>query len=350
VRILRWSIVSLLALLPAAAPSGQTPPPRDPIRAYLTTQMGFSAADLAALDAGRAVARQMRVREAADVNIFGAVRIDAPADAFVQQLRDIDVFERKLGIMQVAKLHEPAVAADFDGLTLEASDVEDLQGCRPRACELQLPASSIGKFQVELARRGINATDTANRMFRAFLLERQQLYRSGGLALVGAYHDREHPIWPAAEFRLLSAPGDIPADLPELAYYLRAYPQARLPGSTDVFYWNKGAFGLKPTIRLNHLVIAPQPPDAPHRVRYVIATSQIYADHYFSATLELRSLVDDPAQPGKRFYLFYTTKSRVSGLTGMIGTLIRPRVRSRARAGMERYLMTTKKVVETGSR
>ena len=289
----------------------------------------------------------MKVREAVEVNIFGAVRIDAPADAFVQQLRNIDAFERKLGIIQVGKLGDRPDAGDFSGLTLEPADIADLQECRPMSCDVQLPASVITRFRAELGPRTPNAADTANRLFRSFLAERLQLYRSGGLELLGAYQDQSKPVWPAAEFRVLASPGDLPADLPELTHYLRAYPHATLPGSTDVFYWNKGAFGLKPTLRLNHMVIYPQPAGAAHRVRFVVATSQIYADHYFSSTLELRALVDDPAQPGQRFYLFYTTKSRVSGLTGVIGTLIRPRVRSRARAGMERYLAVTKRVMET---
>lgn len=340
-------IVSLLAIVLAAAPAGQTNAPRDPVRSFLTGQMGFTTADLSSLDAGNAVARQMKVREAVDVNIFGAVRIDAPAEAFVQQLRNIDAFERKLGILQVSNLREPPQPADFDGLTLEATDVADLVECRAGSCDLQLPASAITKFQSELGQRGVNTTETSNRLFRTFLFDRLQLYRTGGLPLVGAYHDRARPIWAANEFSVLASPGDLPVDLPELTYYLRAYPNATLPGSSDVFYWNKGAFGLKPTVRLNHLVIYPMPAGAPHRVRYVVATSQIYANHYFSSTLELRSLLDDPAQPGKRFYLFYTTKSRVSGLTGVIGMLIRSKVRSRARAGMEKYLAVTKKVMET---
>src|SRR5437868_6271443 len=66
-----------------------------------------------------------------------------------------------------------------------------------------------------------------------------------------------------------------------------------LTGAEDVFYWNKGEFGMKPTIRVNHITIYPVPhPRFPEALRYVVATSQIYANHYFSATLELRSIVD----------------------------------------------------------
>jgi hypothetical protein len=150
----------------------------------------------------------------------------------------------------------------------------------------------------------------------------------------------------AEDFRLLPAPSDLPIPVPELVRYLRAYPSATLPRATDVFYWNMAEFGMKPTIRLNHLVIFPlSGAAAAEGPRYIVATSQIYASHYFSATLELRTLVEDPARPGG-FYIFYTTKSRVSGLTGFIGMLIRSTVRSRARSGMERYLAVTKRTLE----
>jgi len=85
---------------------------------------------------------------------------------------------------------------------------------------------------------------------------------------------------------------------------------------------------------------------APESLRYVIATKQLYAIHYFSGTLEMRTVADDPQTPGRGIYLLYTTKSRVSGLTGFIGTLIRSIVRSRARSGMEELLTRTRKAVE----
>ena len=344
---LRVPILSLLAVMTVAAPAARPlPGAPDLPRAFLRDQMGFSARDLSALEAGRPVARQMATREAVDVNIFGAVRIEAPAEAFVRQLREIEAFERKLGILQAGRFQNPPQLADLNGLTLEPKDIHDLQRCRPGHCELQLPADDIERFRREVDWRGGDVSGQANRLFRRILFDRLQAYQARGLAPL-TYHDRGTPISAAADFRLLSAPGDLPIALPGLVQYLSAYPAAPLPGATDVFYWNKGEFGMKPTIRLNHLVVYPlNGAAAASGHRYVVATSQIYADHYFSATLELRTLVEDPSRPGG-FYLFYTTKSRVSGLTGFMGLLIRSTVRSRARSGMERYLAVTKRTLES---
>ena len=337
-------VLALLTLLAATPPGAALP---DPLRTFLRARMGFSANDLAALQAGRPVARQMATGDSVDVNIFGAIRIDAPPDAFMRQLDAIDTLERSLGVMQVGKFSDPPRLTDLDALTLEPSDVDDLRHCRPSDCDIQLPSRVIGRFEHEVDWRASDPSSDANRVFRLMLLDRLNAYRTGGLPRLGAYEDRARPVSVAGDFQLLAGPDDLPADLPELTDYLRSFPRASLPGSSELFYWNKGEFGMKPTIRLNHLVRYPVPPSASSAgLRYVVATSQIYSDHYFSATLELRSVIADADQPDRRFYLLYTTKSRVSGLTGFVGMLIRPMVRSRARSGMEQYLALTKSVVE----
>ena len=56
-------------------------------------------------------------------------------------------------------------------------------------------------------------------------------------------------------------------------------------------------FGLKPTVRVNHVIIYPLAAIL-SGVSHVIAIKQLYASHYFHTTLELRLLVhDDRAEP-----------------------------------------------------
>jgi hypothetical protein len=333
-------------MLALANPQLAPAPPDLPHR-FLRDTMGFSAGDVESVEAGRAIARQMKTREGVDINIFGAVRINGSPDAFLRQLRDIDSLERKLGIQQVGKFHEPPLLADLDGLTLDQGDVDALAHCQPGDCGLQVSAKALARLRTEVHWQAPGVKTQVDGLFRQLMFDELQAYRSGGSGTLGAYADREGALSRANEFRLLSAKGDMPAELPELMHYIRSYPHGWLPGAIDFFYWNKGDFGLKPTVRLNHVTIYPiAGPGMPDLLRYIVATTQVYADHYFSATLELRSVVDDAAAPGKRFYLFYTTKSRVSGLTGFMAMLIRPLVKSRARAGMERYLDVTKRVVE----
>ena len=44
--------------------------------------------------------------------------------------------------------------------------------------------------------------------------------------------------------------------LPDLKRYLLEYPKASLPKEESFLYWQNAKFGLKPTIRINHLTIA----------------------------------------------------------------------------------------------
>jgi len=121
--------------------------------------------------------------------------------------------------------------------------------------------------------------------------------------------------------------------------YLLEYPKYTLAGSKDFLYWQEAVFGLKPTARINHVVIAERPEGI------AIASKQLYATHYFWTALELRLLVRDPAR-GKGFWFVNVNRSRSDGLTGFVGRIIRGKVRGEARNGMEAVLKITKTNLE----
>jgi len=309
--------------------------------------MGFSRGEIEAVRAGRPVAKNLRSTGPEDVNIFGALRLTGPPEAFVRKIRAIDTYEKSLNIIQVGKFHEPPLLSDLDGLTLEASDLAALQSCRPGNCAMQLNTIHMDRFRTQINWKAPDATDRANKMFRQLLFETLETYRHKGPWLLSTYDDGETALSPAREFQILLVPGDTPVDLPELTKFLGQYPNATLGEAETFFYWNKGAFGLKPTTRISQVAIYPvAKPGATSGVHTVIATKQVYSNHYFSATLELRTIVNDPERPGTGYYMLYTTRSRVTNLTGFLGPIIRSIVKSKARSGMERLLQTTKKSVE----
>jgi hypothetical protein len=127
--------------------------------------------------------------------------------------------------------------------------------------------------------------------------------------------------------------------LPDLLNYLLEYPSSPLAGSTDFLYWQEVRFGLKPTIRINHLVIQDRPDHT------VIASKMLYASHYFWTALEERVLQPDPAR-GSGFWFVTISRSRSDGLKGFIGRLVRGRVRSEAQKGTEAVLTLTKARLE----
>jgi hypothetical protein len=112
-----------------------------------------------------------------------------------------------------------------------------------------------------------------------------------------------------------------------------------LPNTDAFLYWQEAQFGLKPTIRINHVVMIEQPSHV------AIASKMIYASHYFWTALELRVLVPDPPR-GHGFWFVSVNRSRSDGLSGFVGRVIRGKVRSEAEKGMAAALNATKSQLE----
>jgi hypothetical protein len=121
--------------------------------------------------------------------------------------------------------------------------------------------------------------------------------------------------------------------------YLLEYPKVQLPNATSFLYWQETEFGLKPTIRINHLTIRETPEST------VVASKMLYATHYFWTALELRVLLPDVAR-GSGFWLVTINRSRSDGLSGFTGLFVRRHVRSEAVNGVLAALTATKNRLE----
>jgi hypothetical protein len=139
---------------------------------------------------------------------------------------------------------------------------------------------------------------------------------------------------------------DLTAPASGLMAYLEEYPRSQPSGAEDFFYWSMVDFGLKPTVRVNHVIIYPLA-GGPSGVSHVIAIKQLYASHYFHTTLELRILVEDERRADRRgFYLLSITRSRIDGTSGLKGSLLRPVISRRSRNAVHSYLEHLKRQVE----
>jgi hypothetical protein len=175
---------------------------------------------------------------------------------------------------------------------------------------------------------------------RRLLQEYVSGYMAGGNDRLAVYRDAERPTSVGDEVRaLVNGMPVLAATMPDVREYLLNYPRATLPDATSLFYWQETQFGLKPTIRVSHLVLRERPDEA------VVASKMIYATHYFWTTLELRYLLADPSR-GPGFWFVTTTRSRVDGLTGFMGFFIRRKVRSGVLEGTHTVLQATKRRIE----
>jgi len=184
------------------------------------------------------------------------------------------------------------------------------------------------------------APAAVNALVQQFAFEYVNGYLEGVNERLAEYRDKTRPRLVAKEFReMIDLMPELTIHMPAMREHLLGYPQASLPDSTSFLYWQKAAFGLKPTIRISHVTIE-ECPD-----KTVVASKMLYASHYFWTALELRVLIPDPGR-GQGFWFVTLNRSRSDGLSGFTGIFVRPRVRSKVRESTVTALQTTKRKLE----
>ena len=339
--VLAWA-TALAAVVPLAAQSGSS------VGRFLNETIGFSIDDLRGLDRGSAVIRSLDTPVHQELAHVGVVHLDVPPDEFVDLFRDIERFERGPGIPQIGRFGSPPRLEDLQSLTLPAEDVEELPKCRTGDCQVKLSADALTRFRTEVDWSSADAGRQASELAREMVLDLVRAYQAEGNTALGAYVDDDDPLLVAEQFRALLASRDpLPAAVPELLHYLGDYPRGLPGGADEFFYWTVVDFGMKPTIRVNHVVIHPLAERSSTGIAYAIATKQLYASHYFHTTLELRFLVDRIDRAGRAAStLISVTRSRNDGMTGFRGWFLRPIIRRRSRDAVRHYLEHVRRQVE----
>jgi hypothetical protein len=343
-----FSCVVVLCGLTRVAFSSATPAPQRPalppaFESYLATAVRPTARERQTLMSGAPIAKLLDSDASKEVAVFGAVWVSGSPAQYVRRVKDIENFERGGAFRITKRISDPPKLEDFAQLELPAEDLKDLRSCKIGDCEVKLGAKALQQLRTEVHWGTRNEKTEAEAVFRQRALEYVTEYRQGGNAKLAVYRDADDPVFVADEFRSMieRVPALVP--MPDLLQFLLDYPSATLEGSSELFYWQDVQFGLKPTIRINHLVIQDRPGAT------VIATKMLYASHYFWTALELRVLVPDPSR-GTGFWFVTINRSRSDGLSGFIGRLVRGRVRNEAVKGTLAVLKTTKAGLESQTR
>jgi hypothetical protein len=312
------------------------------------TALGLTSDQVASVDAGRAVAKVLSWGGPSEVYVFGAVHVDGSPTTYLQAARDVGRLKGAPGYLGVGELRHDATVNDLSALTLEPDDVKALKNCREGSCDVQLPTASIQAFRDGVVWSRPDAAEQANVLARPMVLRLVGAYREGGNAALGEYRDKEHPARVAEQFAtMVGRASALPDVLPDLRRYLLEYPNAELPQSDSFFYWEKVAFGLKPTIRVNHALIYRGQTQG--RDFGAVAIKQLYASHYFHTALDLSVCVDD-GESGRGFYLLTLKGSEQEGLTGLKGSMLRKIVVDKTRSSLESALTSIKRTVEQSPR
>ena len=310
------------------------------LETYFAKTLGLTADERQTLLAGQPLAKMLEADPSKEVAVFGAIWIAAPPSKYVAALKAIEDFEKGGNFIVTKRISEPARLEDFAPLKLPDDDLADLQSCEVGDCELKLGAEALGRVRKEVNWKAPDAKSQVERLMRSLAVSYVTAYREGGNNELAVYRDGERPTYIANEFReLVQGMPELSDYLPGIRQYLLDFPKPDPRITSSFLYWQEAKFGLKPTIRINHVAIQ-EGGDA-----MVVASKLLYASHYFWTALELRVLVPDPSR-GAGFWFVSVSRSRSDGLSGFTGHIIRGKVREAARAGQESALLATKKRLE----
>jgi hypothetical protein len=338
---MRNVIVLLSTLLPLVLASAQEAPQE--LATFLRDRIGFTGKEFADLRR-REVVVKVLPSEQQEVAVFGIVLVNASADFFVERFRDIESYKKGASVLLVKKFSDPPRIEDLNQLKVDKKDFDAMKHCKVGSCDVKLPAKTIERLRREIDWNASDAAAQVNELARASLLEYVKRYLAGGNMALGEYDDKKKPLRIAEQFdAILKASPYIYDYEPEFYEYLREYPVKRLDNVDDFIYWSKEKFSLKPVISVTHVSIYRRPGSG----RTLIASKQIYASHYFEASLGLTALVVSPQGEEPSFYLLYLNRSRSDALHGAFSGLARGQVKSRARSGMQKNMEKIKLSIES---
>jgi hypothetical protein len=326
----------------------QTIPPE--LSKFLAEDANFEQSDLSDLAAGKAVAKLLQTKLKHEVAGVGAIRIAVPRNFFLAQIDDIVRYKQMQAdpAPEIGRFDSPPQLANLAGLSLQERDIDSLRDCRPGDCGLKLPAAAIEHFRKEIRWSDAAADNSANRLFREFLLARVQSYLKMGDEGLAAYHDKESPVSLATGSQELVADAPfLERYAPRLAECLVRFPECK-PGVQSFLYWSKERFGhgLRAVISITQVITDPEKSGGSDWVWQ--ASKQIYADHYVDCSLGLTLMVDaSRASDSPAFYLVYLNRSRSDALKGNLAGLVRGIIQEGVSGEMSDRLERIRKQMES---
>ena len=337
--VLKMAIV--LILLTPVFVGAQEVPQR--LATFLRERVALKETELADIRREKAIAKVLP-SDKQEVAVLGIVLVNASPDFFVERFRDTESYKKGTSVPVVKKFSDPPGIQDLDQLQIDKKDFDALKNCKIGNCDVKLSAEAIGRLQREIDWKAPDAFDRVNDLARASLLEYVKRYLAGGNTALSIYNDKKEPMRIAEQFEeILKASPYVYDYDPEFYEYLRAYPAKHLDNVDDFIYWSKEKFGLKPVISVTHVTIYREP----NAGRTLISSKQIYASHYFEASLGLTAVIATSQIGAPSFYLLYLNRSRSDALHGGFSGLARGQVKSRARSGMQKNIENIKLSIES---
>jgi hypothetical protein len=325
---------SVICIVAASAGMGQTSFAE--FQKILHEKANFEQADLAALQFSQPIVRIAPVFDKREVAVSGVINISAGADEFLKSYRDSMRRKSNAAILEIGGFSKEPALADMQDLTIDPGDIEDLKACVVGDCQVKLSASMIERFRKEIDWESPDYQLKVTNLFKQILLDYVRDYVTRGEAALIEYNDKREEVSLANGQRALAA-------APSYINYALAGQKSDLRLVEDAIVWSKIKFGLKPVLAINHITIYRRDRDVGPQV--LIASRQIYANHYFNASRALTAFVSVPGAAAAA-YLVYENRSLADGLEGPFSKIKREVVEKKAVEGLKAILQRSKSSLE----
>jgi hypothetical protein len=340
------SIVALTFLIAAAVLPGSSQSNPD-LQAFFRQDIGLGQDQIAGIRSGQAVAKNLHSRNSDEIFVFGAVYINAVPESYLKFSRDFDRLRKLPEYLAIGEFSDPPQLSDLEGFTFDSEDIQALRNCKPSDCQIQMPASSIEELHQSVDLSAPDAQEKVNQLLQKTVLERLVAYQRAGNQVLGVYNDKHNPTEVPKQFKyMLSYSKALPKYLPDFYNYLLTYPDGKPADVEDTFYWAKVKFGLKPTLRVLHVLTMRG--KGPIEPAYAIAEKQLYSSHYFETALDLTFCIPETTDlnhPG--FYLVMAMGSEQAGLSGFKGSIVRRVAVDCSASSLQKSLTAIKSALES---
>lgn len=337
----RIVVVAICAVALLPSPQHTTDPRRE-VHEYLTRN-GFTPEEIARFEAGEVAARADTVGSE-EIVAVAAVKIRAPRDRVLNYYGQMISYVDGAVTLAFGRFSVPPRLDDVKDLSFDDNEVGDLRSCKPGGCDIRLSGAGIEALQNAIDWSAPDSVRRVNEFARKAALDYVVAYQSQGDAALITYDDRAKPVSVQQQWRgIVGNATYFHEYVPELKAYLEQYPRGSLSGGRDVFYWVKENYGLKPVISIVHGVIY-QPTARTDRA--FVVQKQLYASHYYDASLAVATLLSAAENGTNATYLVYANRSRGDLLRGGFGGLRRNVAQSQARKAAQQTLGTIKRQME----
>jgi hypothetical protein len=309
-----------LAILVIALHSPARAAMPEELRVFLAATIKFSDKELASVDKGKVVTRQLPPTDAGEIAAIGIAKIKSTPDAFQDLARNPRLFRTMKGIDQIGLFSPSPVVDDLAPLDIPKEDINALKKCKAGSCDVKLTEETIARVSTV----NWDAPDATLRVqleFKKMIAALAAAYRSGGIDALGTMVDKKEPKSRADEFNRLQQ------NSPYLYEYL---PKDSFDPATATLYWTRDSYSPKPVISLSAASLTRSGDQVFWESRLLAAS------HYFNAGLD--ACVAVPADDGSGLYVLEVYRVRIDPPTGMMAGPSMKRVEKGIVEGVEKSL------------